>query len=243
MPYPPGFENITTMGSHPLEEEEFDTLLRDVGLEVYYPSNETDIIVLGRDSWSVDLINKVLDLRSGLSLRAYSQEMFLAYLFSGIDPLSEKDEMMLSLLADNHPALKFLETVGFQWPTTQVLPRVEGTFELKLLKLGLLKFMGYKVGKNGRSLRARQQILAKVYDMNPIPNKFPTSYIKEWGTPGSSKRLKKMANSLATFCKSAKRKSNQPEDAITEWETDLAWLKSNYYNGRYRFQWPSTEVW
>ena len=33
------------------------------------------------------------------------------------------------------------------------------------------------------------------------------------------------------------------EIAIAEWEADLDWLRVTYYDGRYQFDWPSTEVW
>jgi hypothetical protein len=124
VPYPTDIHNIMTKGSIPIEEYEYDRLLRSIGLEVYNPNSETEILVLGREGWDIDSINRVLDFRSGSQLRAYSQEMFLAYLISGNDPLLEDNEQV-RLLAGDHPGLKFLEDVGFQWPTTQVPIRGE----------------------------------------------------------------------------------------------------------------------
>ena len=63
------------------------------------------------------------------------------------------------------------------------------------------------------------------------------------GRPRSSVRLKKMAESIATFCRNGKRRARSMELAVVEWEQDLEWLRVTYYVGRFRFEWPSTEVW
>jgi hypothetical protein len=241
MPYPNNLNEVVTTGSGPFEENQFDDLVRSLGIQIFNPNKEIETLVLGRENWSEQLINEVLDDRSGLQLRAYSQEMYLAYLISGVDPL-EEDEEQVRLLAGEHSALNFLEAVGFQWPTTQVPTRGGGNFVANLLNLGLLGFKGYTVKVGGPSTTARQRILVGVYT-NPVPNEFPAYYIRQWGIPGSSKRLNKMANTIATLCKNYKRRSNPLSSTIAKWESDLAWLKANYYDGHYRFEWPSTDVW
>jgi hypothetical protein len=52
-----------------------------------------------------------------------------------------------------------------------------------------------------------------------------------------------MAYSIASFCRIAKRRPHAMEVAISDWEGDLNWLRVTYYDGRYQFEWPSTEVW
>jgi hypothetical protein len=61
----------------------------------------------------------------------------------------------------------------------------------------------------------------------------------EWGEPKSINRLKKLADSLATFARNARRRrSSDMDHAIAEWEEDLKYLKDTYYTGRFRFDWP-----
>ena len=65
--------------------------------------------------------------------------------------------------------------------------------------------------------------------------------MNEWGMPYSPKRLQKMANSIASFARNAKRRHDTKMDnAISEWETDLRFLYEKFYVGRFGFGWPST---
>ncbi len=232
-PRPDGLDSIATMGSGPLEEHDFDAILQALGLEVYLPDKKTELLIIGRGGWSERTIHELLD--------AYSQEMFLAYLISCQDPLAS-EERIVRLLAGDHPALQFLEAVGFEWPSTHVPPRGDGKIDAELLRLGFLKYKGYAVGKAGLTPHRRRQILMAVYE-DTVPSSFPDHYIRQWGSPESATRLKKMAESIAAFCRNNKKKDNPPTRAIVDWEADLAWLKSQLCDGSYRFGWPSTDVW
>src|SRR5262249_55120516 len=112
------------------------------------------------------------------------------------------------------------------------------------LKRGYLNYLGYAVGRSGGLEDERREVLGKAYRANRLPSFFPLDYRSEWGRPKSSARLQKMAYSIASFCRNAKRR---PHDAISvaiaEWEADLDWLRVTYYDGRHQFEWPSTEVW
>lgn len=238
---PGALDSIATMGSGPLEEHHFDIILSALGLKVYLPGAETELLIIGREGWSERTIHELLDARSGQHLRVYSQEMFVAYLITCQDPLAG-DDATVRLLAGDHPALQFLESVGFEWPSTQVPPRGDGKIDAELLRLGFLKYKGYTVGKPGLTPHIRRQILIAVYE-DTVPPGFPDYYIGQWGPPESAMRLRKMAESIAAFCRNNKKKGNPPTQAIEDWEADLAWLKSQLYDGRYRFRWPSTDVW
>ena len=66
-------------------------------------------------------------------------------------------------------------------------------------------------------------------------------YLRDWGGPGSSGRLKKLAHELASFARNAKRKrSANLSAAIDDWEADLSYLYMTYYVRRFRFAWPRT---
>ena len=106
---------------------------------------------------------------------------------------------------------------------------------------GLLSYVGYHVGKSGKSPIERRKILSNVF-LSELPNVQNPQYMKEWGQIKSSQRLRKIANSLASFIRNAKRKNEIPDEAINDWENDLDWLKKKYYRGVFTFPWPSTEV-
>jgi hypothetical protein len=84
----------------------------------------------------------------------------------------------------------------------------------------------------------RRAILDYVFNER-VPKVQSQEYMDEWGEPQSVKRLGKMANSLAAFCRHAKRrKSGDFEHAIAEWEEDLKYLKDAYYAKTSGFKWP-----
>jgi len=61
---------------------------------------------------------------------------------------------------------------------------------------------------------------------------------RQWTGP----RLQKMANSIASFIRMAKRRSLASlGPAIRDWTEDLEYLHDNYYVGRYDFVWPIIE--
>jgi hypothetical protein len=60
----------------------------------------------------------------------------------------------------------------------------------------------------------------------------------------SGVRLQKIAQSIATFCKHARRHNSASYNAsIADWEDDLAWLKKSFYDGKFdrKFPWPRTQ--
>ena len=224
--------SLKRKGSGPLDERHFDAILSALGLQVWIPDKATEILIVSREGWSKRKIHELLDARSG---------HFLCYLISCQDPPAD-EEKTVRLLAGNHPVLQFLETVWFRWPSTEVPLKGDGQIDAKVLRVGYLKYRGYTVGKAGLTPQARRQVLVAVY-RDVVPTGFPGWYIAQWGLPQSAARLKKIAESIASFCRNNKKKNNPATRAISDWEADLAWLKSQLYDGRYRFRWPSTEVW
>jgi hypothetical protein len=133
------------------------------------------------------------------------------------------------------------ETVAFEWPSTDV-EEGNGSLDSGVFRhsSGLLRYMDYKVGVNGYVARDRREILERTYE-ETLPRVNSPSYMAEWGTPSSSQRLQKMADSIASFVRNAKRQSyNDMSMSVDEWESDLAYLKKRYYDGCYNFPWPRT---
>ena len=230
---------VSTVGFEPYLEHDFDALLSLSGLAVHNIFDETSILILGAAGWDKEELLSLLDKREGKQLKVYSQEMFLAYWASGRDPLD--DVNVARAFGEAHPALGFLSNVGFDWPNIIVNRSGSGKFAAESEKTGLLSYMGYRVGKTrGLPLNERREILEEIFGYNLPSADFSGQYMKEWGEPKSKERLEKMANSLASFCRNAKRRNN--DVAVSNYEEDLEWLRENFYKGRFMFRWPQTYI-
>jgi hypothetical protein len=174
-----------------------------------------------------------------------SQEMFLAALFSGHDPAVDYG-CGWAAHCDEHPALKLVPlfrrlSSAFQWPSTAAEPGSNPASPDSWPKVGMLKYLGYAVGEKGASTSSRRSILARLFAMQTLPKVDSEAYVAEWSAPNSGMRLRKMAHSIASFCKSANRRGDSSMDtAVADWEEDLAWLKATYYDGKFdgAFPWP-----
>jgi len=144
--------------------------------------------------------------------------------------------------------LSELEADSFNWPST-IAP--EGWNHLQFIdaeEKGLLSFLGYKVGIEGLPEANRREILCFIYENELSSTVRKSEYIESWGGSHTGNRLLKLANCLAAFTRNAKKRSNrQLQTAIEHWESDLLFLKEEYYVGVYdnnikgSFPWPSTE--
>ena len=154
-----------------------------------------------------------------------------------------KAQTLLIRISERLTELKV--TTTFIWPTTNA-PVGVGSQDLSedvfKYEEGLLKLYGYKVGVNSLPKNQRRQILDDVF-LHSLPSIDNVSYLNEWGQPGTAKRLKKLAESIAAFTRNAKRRNAGVfAKAIQDWEADLAYLKCTYYNERLNFQWPRTNI-
>ena len=119
-------------------------------------------------------------------------------LVTGRDPLERPADEIRNEAID-HPGLRYLEKVGFDWPTTIVGPTHGASGLPMMIKDGFLSSSGYRVGKSGKPTVLRHTILRRVLN-GKVPKIFPCEYRREWGEPGTSARLEKMAKSIAAFC-------------------------------------------
>lgn len=144
------------------------------------------------------------------------------------------------LIASISVRLQELSADSFAWPTTNV-GRSTGSALLTshMRPEGMLKACGYRVGHSGLRSIERQRLLCDLY-LEPLPAAITTDYDLEWGMPQSSRRLQKLANTIAALARNAKRRGPQLELAVHHWEADLTYLKVKFYVGRYDFKWPST---
>jgi hypothetical protein len=161
--------------------------------------------------------------------------------------LHEQAEVMIRMISDEWDAriakADLAET--FRWPDAnarRASSAEEGSktwsFDV-MVGDGMLKEMGYKVGRNGLSTPVRQRMLSEIFTRS-LPPVFPKPYMDQWGANGSARRLHKIADCLAAFARNAARLPGNYDEAISDWKEDLEYLHDAHYAGRYGFGWPKS---
>lgn len=238
-------------GNVPFKRRTLRTYLRDqFGIKVRAVDGnmeDPELLVLGRFNHQAGVVESFLDDQRGSPLRICSQEMLLSWIYTGCDPNRYPES--LSQFIDGHPALEHVrEILEDRWPEAgEGIPSVSSgdggdTFNAEVEE-GPLRRSGYRVGKTGETVATRQKVLEEVFTASreEFPGTYPIGYLDKWGNPESGVRLEKMAKSIATFCRNHKKMSNPSEQAIHDWETDLDWLKREFYHPlNFGFDWPST---
>lgn len=175
-----------------------------------------------------------------MSLRNYRMFMELA---SPDDPLRDqafkvRDEISLRWrrLAEQNE--------WFAWPSTAVsrAPTVGKLSGSDWRSRGTLSLLGYHVRETQPVRPAiRESILEYTFEHH-LPPVGDVAYFNEWGEPRDSRRLRKLANTLAALTRNAKRRDPWGlSRAIREWEQDLMFLYEHYYVPLFQFGWPATE--
>jgi hypothetical protein len=188
-----------------------------------------------------------------------SERLYSKLLTAELAQIAERSDVAVEVLADLFNELSFRsrkqarelrEAVAqeinrrntmFAWPETEIVDRQGVADEIPFIHAtGILGFMGYRVGQSGHTDRRRRELLDDVFTLT-LPRINSEAYMAEWGAPSSAGRLKKIAYSLATFAKNAKRQGRPSMvESIKDWEADLAYLKQAYYDSRRKFDWPSS---
>ena len=231
---------LGTVGTGPFPESEFVDFLSSLGLEISTPSQELSVLVMGREEWDEDSLHEVIEGRRGMALRVYSQEMVLAYMLVGRDPLDSPE--IAESFGDGHPALEYIKEWGWDWPKTRLVPHsAERSFgPVGVWKAeSFLTIMGYTVGTKRRDLQMRRDALRHTFT-EELPAVSDDKYRAEWGPPQSGTRLKKMAERISLNILLHYPQGHQV--AVSRWTGDLDWLRRVYYDGHYTFPWPSTIV-
>ncbi|MEZ9819875.1 putative dsRNA-binding protein [Shewanella sp. 10N.286.45.A1] len=127
----------------------------------------------------------------------------------------------------------------FKWPTTVVSAANDSIPETQWPKVGILRAVGYRVGKNGEKQYTRHTLLGYVLS-EKLPLVDGKRYMAQWEHPNTTSRLKKLANTIAALTRNAKRKNMDMNISISNWEADLNWLKEKYYDSDIDWGWPKT---
>jgi hypothetical protein len=122
----------------------------------------------------------------------------------------------------------FSETGDAEAPDVLETLRIDFDPENPLPAVGVLKEMGYRVGKSGLLPRERREILWRTFRVHLVfgPD-CPSDYIREWGGRCSPARLEKMHRVLGGLVANAKRKTKvDMSEAIRDWNEDQVWLRN-----------------
>ncbi|UFX07689.1 hypothetical protein [Sinorhizobium meliloti] len=121
-----------------------------------------------------------------------------------------------------------------KWPTTHA-PGGDGSLSLDgLPETGPLRELGYRVGRRAAPAEQRCRLLSSVF-LEDLPEIVAS---EGWGRKDTSARLKKLADSIASFTRNAKhKKSANMAEAIRHWEHDLEYLRLEHYVGRFDREW------
>lgn len=232
---------VTVLGSGPCSTLEFETMLVRRGITSVNANGNTEVIILGHRNWQIEDLENLLELRYKKSLKVYTQEMVIAWFLNSIDAYANRK--VLLAFGKNHPGIHCLRTLGFEWTSSFVSVRPKDLNKHTLPQEGLLAYMGYHVGANGIPQVERHRILSVILNTRSLPIVVSEEYIALWGQPNSSERLQQMASTISGFIFRARNhKSADFRQAIFDWESDLRWLKSNYYNSRSMdFDWSDSD--
>jgi hypothetical protein len=137
------------------------------------------------------------------------------------------------------------EVPAWRWPVLEEPPVGHGETldSADFRDFSALKMFGYTVGKtNPMPLSTRRSLLSDFmeHDLPPIVGKV---FGDEYGDPMSTTRLRKIATHIANMASLAWRRSPQSmRFAISDWENDLQFLKTKYYekHGLQFRPWPAT---
>ena len=239
------FDTVVMDGMGPFSRGKIWSYLSDLGAEVQGvgDARQPDLLVVGREKVEMENIERLLKRRQGKQLRICSQEMLVAWAMTGVDP-NERPQTADSFI-DEHPILReIVDLLDGKWPGTEAIPsHGNGEGDFSRPDTSPLKHFGYSVGQNGENSTTRRKALRKTYTTKrkALPGEYSAEYINKWGPAESGVRLKRIADHIATTCRNFRKRSGNYDLAIEQWEADLRWLKTKYYNPlTYGFTWPET---
>lgn len=230
------------------DSDAFDRLLIELGIQQYaLPHPSITHVVVGRVGWSKENLLAQIDMRQGQTLRVYSQEMLLAALITGRDPLDCEDAEVLDSFKRGHSALEFLAESELEWPSfsesdTSEIDEIGGE------SLGVtespLHALGYKVGESSwLSQKERQEMLLEAFEMQHLPWVESDEYMAKWGTARSHQRLWRIAFHLTMLLNGPVGRDWRKPQTRRDWLEDLDWLYEKLYTSkRFRFAWPDVTV-
>ena len=186
-------------------------------------------------------------IEEGFNLYIFTQELFLAWLITGQNPLeawSEKD-LLESVL--QHESLQYLiDSTEFPWPQLVDHASMNRSYEVKtfewdgaLSEESPLRKLGYSVQADVLSVQQRRTILKNAYTTSALSKFLTTAHdLERWGQPNTAQRLYAIS-SLITWL--ANFQGTTKPAAREKWTSDLSWLKDSFYDTKMKF-WPMRQA-
>jgi hypothetical protein len=182
-------------------------------------------------------------IEEGFDLYIFTQELFLAWLITGENPLEVWAEKDLLESVVEHESLQYLiDSTEFPWPQLVEHASINKSYEVKtfewdgaLSEESPLRKLGYSVQADMLTIQERRAVLKNAYTTSAL-NKFLNSAhdLERWGQPNTAQRLYAMS-SLITWL--ANFQGTTKPAAREKWISDLRWLKEAFYDSKMKF-WP-----
>lgn len=224
---------IAVVGCEPFRETLVRSVLDDTPFTASKPvCQDASVMVVGRSLSSMASVHKQIAARRGGSIKIYSQEMAIIALVTGHDPFMAGSEV-LEEMGKTHPVLSLLMRDDFAWPALRrsKSPRDTVIDITDWNPLSPLTVMGYHTGKNCTNAAERHDRLEDIVEgVLKFPSGFSSKRKGEWGAPGTSKRIRKVALHLVQNL-SLPGQSPHLGLAADHWKSDYAWLKKRYPKG------------
>lgn len=231
--------SVISDGSWPWPEDSLAELLGEIGFKE--GSDTPDVLVLGEINFNSDYITNCIEaaVDTGHRLKIYTQELFITWLATGVDPLEIWSEEDLFDAVKGHAAMEVVfKQGGLDWPVVGD----DGGDEIYDIDVSgwshetPLKKFGYNARAGDLTLSERR---SKLTDFVSSPLTYQLTSDEErraWGGPSTKQRIYCTAKHLAWLIGFQGR--DKPE-AAKKWREDLDWLKKAYYGPRrYSFYWP-----
>ncbi|QDV43406.1 hypothetical protein Enr13x_32620 [Stieleria neptunia] len=243
--------SVALVGTGPFTLNDFVEFLASQNVAIDDSSENTEVVVCGRNDWGKQQIDDLIEDATGRCLRFYSQEMFLSVLAGQPDPfetIDAKDQaFVFSAFRAGHPTLDYVSQGWAGWVKAfvradrSIASSSASTFDRA--DESPLHTMGYHVGKSGVDAQERQAILSAAFRSNVLPVVESARYMEDWaqGHGGSGARLERIATHIVQNIENTVNRSDAAryEQAIVDWLNDLAWMKAEFYQGAMAFDWPS----
>jgi hypothetical protein len=229
-------EVVCVEGYGAISDISWNNYLQRQGIRI---AEQASVIIVGNEGWCKTRLESLIDTDDYENVQVFSQELFLAAMFSGKNPFVA-NRAVLEAFAEHHSAITYLLNIGFEWPIGfERDDLTEPSFlnkSLDRVEESPLRSLGYQVGAKGLNEFQRRRILSDAYRGN-LPQVADAAYMAEWGARRTRRRLWRIAHHLAMLIRANNNKTSFFM-ALDEWSADLDWLRATHYKYSMHFDWP-----
>lgn len=124
---------------------------------------------------------------------------------------------------------QIIAAIGAEWRKRlqEISAKPNGRRRNEFPPLGMLRALGYRVGK-GPENRAMRRFVLDYIVTRELPFVDSLAYLEEWGATRSPERLRKLTNTIASFIGAAKDRPNMAR-AVADWSEDLDYLAEEWW--------------